>query len=101
MISTFAPMWKVRKLAFVSFALSILEVTILLCIRMFATHPMSHSAHSFALKKLIAATVLLIGPMSVMIAFVGVFFDSRRSTAFFAVFAAVGCWFFCFLQTLV
>ena len=101
MIATFAPMWRVRKLAFVSLAMSMLEVAILLCIRMFATHPMSHSDHSFALKKLIAATVLLIGPAAILIALVGVFFDSRRIAAFFAVFVAVGCWFLSFLQTLV
>lgn len=101
MISTFVQTWKARKLAFISLALSVLEVTILLCIRMFATHPISHSAHSVAIKKQIAATVLLVGPMSIVIAFVGMFLDSRRSTAFLAVFAAVGCWFLCFLQTLV
>jgi NAD(P)H-dependent flavin oxidoreductase YrpB (nitropropane dioxygenase family) len=53
-------MWKARKLALISLAVCVLEVTILLCIRMFATHPISHSAHSVAIKKLIAATVLLV-----------------------------------------
>jgi hypothetical protein len=101
MTSTFAPMWRVRKLAFLSLAMSMLEVCVFLCIRMLATHPMSHSSHSFALKKLIAATVLLIGPAAILIAIVGVFFDSRRLAAFIAVFVAVGCWFLSFLQTLV
>jgi hypothetical protein len=53
-------MWKARKLALISLAVCVLEVTILLCIRMFATHPISHSAHSVAIKKHIAATVLLV-----------------------------------------
>ena len=101
MISTFASMWKARKLVFISLALSIVELAILICIRIFATHHISHSQHSVAIKQLIAATVLLVVPMSVLVSIVGIFFDSRRSTALLAVFAAVGCWFFCFLQTLV
>lgn len=100
-ISASAPMWKDRQLAFISLAMSILEVVILLCIRIFADHPMSNSAHSYALKKLIAATVLLLGPLAVLTAFTGMFFDSRRITAVFALFVALACWFLCFLQTLV
>ena len=77
-----------------------LEIIILLCIRMFATHPVSHSVHSVALRKLIAAAVLFGGPMSIGFAFAGIFLDSCRAAAFFAALAAVGCWIFCFLQTL-
>lgn len=101
MTSTSVSTWRAQKLAFISLLVSVTEVILLLCISVFATHPLAHSVHSVAIKRLIAAAVLLLGPVSIMTAFVGIFADSRKSPAIFAVFVAAGCWFVCILQTLV
>jgi hypothetical protein len=90
-----------RSLAYISLVLSFLEIAILMCVRMFATHPIADSVHSVAIKRMLGITVLFGGPLAILVGLVGIVFDSRKVLAVVAFPLGLVCWFLSFLQTLV
>jgi hypothetical protein len=90
--------WSAHKLAYIAFAICLLEIAIFICIAAFAKTAVSDS---ILLRKTTDMTWLFGGPASIGFACAGLFWDSRRGIAFIALIFAVVCWCFCSLQMLV
>jgi hypothetical protein len=90
--------WSTNRLAYISAWVSLSELMIFFLVAFFAPGPV---AQSVALRRVIAITWVLGGPISFGFALLGLFIDSRRTLAFVALIFACVCWAFCTLQVLV
>jgi hypothetical protein len=86
------PFWRPRKFAGISFAMSLLQVTVFLAVILLVQKSLVDVTIGL---KIVLAIWLFGGAGSVIFALIGLIADTRKAAAIGALFAAVGSWLLC------